>query len=41
MNGAWVVGECCNGETADDWKNMIQKSHVPKDSIFIIDLNKL
>lgn len=41
MNVAWVVGECCNGETADDWKNMIQKLHVPKDSIFIIDLNKL
>lgn len=40
MNVAWVVGECCEGETAEDWKNMIQQLHVPQDSIYIIDLNK-
>ena len=39
MNVAWVVGECCDGETANDWKEMIHKLHVPLESIHIIDLN--
>jgi len=39
MNVAWVVGECCDGESANDWKKMIEKLDVSADSIHIIDLN--
>lgn len=39
MNVAWIVGECCAGETPNDWKEMIHKLNVSLESIHIINLN--